>query len=945
MKSKYLITFFAFALVAVCLFIPTNEVFAETRIHPEDLQENWVWNKEGSPYILEDSLYIPDGYNLIIEKGVEVRSSDIAEEPYNMAFDGDLVVEGTIVEPVQFSKLYSLSFTNSNSIVRHAKFDGLGLDFSKSTSTIEFIEIKNAFSAITARASRISISTSTLDNNSYGIVSNFFRTAFMASLNEFRDSSSLLRKSVNKTGYSVGTANHMAQVVDENIDTIQNIIKITNSKIINNRINGIINETVNVIDARLNWWGRESGPNPTDTSGGVNAEPWLLSDPDQPKNDICCSNVLFIPGLEASRLYVDEKRPLGLGTSTNTLWEPNRNADVEKLYMDSAGKSISSGVYTSDIIGTAAGIRRIYGSFIENMDSMVSGGSINKWLPMPYDWRKNVSDIVDDDFVNKVITLSETSKTGKIIIVAHSNGGLVTKQLMKKLEENDKQSIVDKVINIAVPELGTPQAILAMLNGYDQGIMLGAVLSENNARTLSQNMPGAYGLLPSESYFKSNTDTVISDSYSTLPTAGSTVKQYINRITSFDGLKEFLLNGHFSKLSSGDTKVPLKLNKDLFSGANLLHRKLDSWKPASSTKVITILGSGLKTPSGIHYKKDPHCETSKTKCGVDYSAEFNLNGDGTVLTKSKTDNAGETIFFDLKKHKEDLKANISHANILESAAILGKISNTVKNTDSVEQDYNKYFSETEPVYDDEYLTVTVYSPVNIHVYDENGLHSGPTRETPLEADQVLPRENNIPGVTYATFGDNTQVIVPYDNGQKYKIVMNGNDSGVFIIEANVSIGDTVVATTTFSELPVFKETNMEFIAGDTLQSFSTSTQLNIDVDGDDSVDVVGRTDKYLNSTSTELIKDPATFAEILNKAKATLKLDKKAEREMNNKLERVKKNLDKNGKSKIHRVNKKLVGKWFKKRKLQDREEVRKVKEIQIQIDRLLETIEREGRN
>ncbi len=926
----------SFLFVYSVFLLAPSVILASTHVYPEDIQENWTWDKAGSPYILEDSIYIPSGYKLNIEKGVEVHSAtNTSSEPFNMSLNGDLSIRGTKDDPVKISNVYSLNLEHNNSHIEFLELDGLGLDISKGTSTMEFVTIRNSFTAITAKGSNIDISSSTLENNSYGIMSNFQKTMFLASLPSFMPHI--------KRHNSV--ENILSGVFSIPTDTDQNIIRINNSRIVNNSINGIINQTDNSIDARNNWWGKSIGPNAVDIVGDVYADPWLKSDPNIAVETKCCSNVIFIPGLEASRLYKDQRGLMGLGTSTNTLWEPNRNADVEKLYLDSDGRSIDKTIYTKDVLDKIPGIKKIYQSFIETMDALVKDGSINEWLPIPYDWRMDVNSVVDSTFVNRIIASAQTSKTGKVIIVAHSNGGLVTKQLMKKLEAAGKSNIVEKIINIAVPELGTPQAILAMLNGYDQGIMLGAILSENNARTLSQNMPGAYGLLPNESYFKKNTDSVISDSYSSNIGNGSMVKQYINRITSFDGLKEFVLNGPFSKLSTSNTKVPLKLNKELFSNANTIHRDIDNWMPASSTRVITILGSGLKTPSGIHYKKDPHCDPSNKKCDVEYSAEFKLNGDGTVLTKSKSENSSKTLFFDLKKHMEDLKTNISHANILESAAILGKISNTVKNIDSNEKDYDKYFSETEPVYDDKYLTVTVYSPVNVHVYDENGLHSGPTRETPLEEGQVLPRENNIPDVTYATFGDNTQVIVPYGNGSKYRIVMNGNDSGVFIVESNISVGDTVIATTTFSELPVFKETNMEFIVSDTPESFATGTILNIDVDGDDNIDVVGHTDRYLNSTSTELIKDPATFAEILYKAKASLKVNKKVEREMDNKLERVKKNLDKHGKNKIHRVNKKLVGKWFKKRKLLDREEVRKANEIQTQIDRLLETIERDGRN
>ena len=62
----------------------------------------------------------------------------------------------------------------------------------------------------------------------------------------------------------------------------------------------------------------------------------------------CFSNVLFLPGLQASRLY-KEKNILG-AIVEDQLWEPNANSDVEALYLNVDGASKNSGIYTSDII-------------------------------------------------------------------------------------------------------------------------------------------------------------------------------------------------------------------------------------------------------------------------------------------------------------------------------------------------------------------------------------------------------------------------------------------------------------------------------------------------------------------------------------------------------------------------------------------------------------------
>src|SRR3989339_286156 len=97
-------------------------------------------------------------------------------------------------------------------------------------------------------------------------------------------------------------------------------------------------------DVRNNYWGTPEGPihptNPTGAAAPIEGNalfiPFLTEPPSEESE--CCSSVVFIPGLEASRLYVT-----GL-ISENKLWEPNRRADVEKLYLNEEGQGITAGI-------------------------------------------------------------------------------------------------------------------------------------------------------------------------------------------------------------------------------------------------------------------------------------------------------------------------------------------------------------------------------------------------------------------------------------------------------------------------------------------------------------------------------------------------------------------------------------------------------------------------
>jgi hypothetical protein len=205
----------------------------------------------------------------------------------------------------------------------------------------------------------------------------------------------------------------------------------------------------------------------------------------------CVSNVLFLPGIEGSQLY----RP-DYNSGTDRLWEPNIDSDVQDLYMNPDGTSARSDIYTKElgVIDELPDGENIYKSFIAKMDGLKTAGTINDWEPIAYDWRLSLDDILNygNDIggriyysgdlratstpyvIQELRRLAATSKTGKVSIVAHSNGGLVAKRLAQLLGPEAAQ-LIDKLIFVAVPQAGTPMAIAADLHGYDQDHLAGLI--------------------------------------------------------------------------------------------------------------------------------------------------------------------------------------------------------------------------------------------------------------------------------------------------------------------------------------------------------------------------------------------------------------------------------------------------------------------------------------
>jgi len=52
-------------------------------------------------------------------------------------------------------------------------------------------------------------------------------------------------------------------------------------------------------------------------------------------------------------------------------------------------------------------------------------------------------------------------------------------------------NLVDKIIFVAVPEIGTPQSLPSLLHGDGEEIANGLIMSASTARGLGVNMPSA----------------------------------------------------------------------------------------------------------------------------------------------------------------------------------------------------------------------------------------------------------------------------------------------------------------------------------------------------------------------------------------------------------------------------------------------------------------------
>ena len=680
-------------------------------------------------------------------------------------------------------------------------------------------------------------------------------------------------------------------------------IEIKNSVIKDNTIFGIYNNsTVLPIKATGNWWGDASGPynEVTNTSGLANIvsrnvlySPWLTSDPNEKKE--CCSNVVFIPGLKGSRLY---KKGL---FSENQLWEPNRNADVEKLYMDSNGNSIDQSVYNRDVIertNVGLGIfdKDIYKKFFDTMDGLVDSKKINGWEALPYDWRLDINKIVKNgvkmengdilNFVYEIIKNARSSATGKVTIVTHSNGGLVSKVLIDELKARGKEDLIDKLILVASPQLGTPEAIVGLLHGDGSDIAKGIILDKSTARKMGENMMGAYNLLPEDGYFFDVVSPIIkfdsSVSKVNYPTRQSSNfrTKYGDVIDSASELRDFLLgNDGRSEPEDTDTNTPNVLKTNLLNLAKANHDNIDSWTPPANIKVIQLAGWGVNTISGIEYFGKDTCAPGFQSCvpavSLDRRPIYTEDGDKTVVTPSAVAMSGEEKYYlNLPKEKNDFELKIEHSNILESSSSIQFVTNLVLNEN---QDISKYITVEKPISTNKTLELALHSPVSINVYDNEGNHTGLVDNPNPNSDfQIV--EENIPGSRYDDFGEGKYVLL--DGDTQYSVKLQGLDFGTFTLETEKRQGGVEIATSSFIDILTSPTMTGEVV----VNSSTANPIINIDVDGD------GKND-FIISGNQEF--DPIVYLQILRKTVETFSSSKKTKDEVIKKIDSIIKSLQK----------------------------------------------------
>jgi pimeloyl-ACP methyl ester carboxylesterase/CRISPR/Cas system CSM-associated protein Csm2 small subunit len=540
------------------------------------------------------------------------------------------------------------------------------------------------------------------------------------------------------------------------------------------------------------------------------------------------SSVLFLPGIEGSALKEGD----------DVLWPPSVwSHDVARLALTESGDSINdikvagvlSGFYSSDLYGKFA-------TFMDGLTDATGDGTIHEWKPFAYDWRFSPDKVISEgvntpggvvDIVQTVEQLAANSQTGKVTIVAHSMGGLLGKALIKKLQEEGKDSLVDAFVMVGTPQLGTPQAVASLLHG-EQPLALEFFVRTPVMRSVAQNMQSAYDLLPSARYFENVADPVIS-----FDTNASFTQPWRARwgsdINSYSAFSEFLTGaGLRTRPDVTDYGNPEVLRGDILASSAELHGGLDIYQIPSHIRTVQIAGWGLPTTKEVTYWNSHIFGIPTPLHG--YKTIPTIEGDQTVVYSSALSSIGERYFFNLALFNNSNDGHdFDHKDLLSTDPIQGiirsVIGGSVVNT-------NTYIRETRPNVSDvpEQMLITTRSPIVLGAYDSQGNFTGINQNQNLDA-EILPIEKGIPGSNFLVSGEDQYIFLP--KGGSYTFKFKGTGVGPASIEVANFSNDQVNPVSAYTDIPVTPATAATFVAGVTA---ADASPIAIDQNGDNKVD-------------------------------------------------------------------------------------------------------------
>ncbi len=480
--------------------------------------------------------------------------------------------------------------------------------------------------------------------------------------------------------------------------------------------------------------------------------------------------LIFIPGIGGSELKVKDQTnwsaPNGHGGTFTNTYQAGEKVWVNQLEAIKPGEDDYFDILKmkSDGINSEANIELtgnlFPGAYQGTIDFFTQNNyTLNKdFFIFPYDWRKDLA-LTAPLLDQKIDSIKSQTGAQKVDIIAHSMGGLVARNYIADPQRANK---VSKLIELGVPHLGSVDFLRNLrfggcLTKVDTGpICLGIPPSE--IKDTLQNMIGGFELAPSKTYFSFYTNQ---DSLRPYPYKNN------SEVLNYNQMKNFLTN--------------LGLNTSLFDPSENLHN-IDSSLQSTNGVVTTIIaGSGVNTIGQIIEKEVFNLAGMKlNKRDILY-----INGDNRVplYSASLVDSDKN---YSLLGSAKIYYTKQAHGNLPNSGPGLNLVKNILGGDSNIPAGVS-----TQP-----FLLkgtqVSVHSPVNLDIYDQNNNHTG------LNSNEDI--EQNIPGSFYDTLDDAKFIWLPSDG--VYSIRLKAIDNGSFDLKIRDFKNDINDQTILYKDVPI-----------------------------------------------------------------------------------------------------------------------------------------------
>jgi pimeloyl-ACP methyl ester carboxylesterase len=452
---------------------------------------------------------------------------------------------------------------------------------------------------------------------------------------------------------------------------------------------------------------------------------WLERIPDiQRTNHFCNIPVIVLPGVMGSELYNFPTdlaclllQPIGL------VWYEEINTPLALLMQtlelkeDKPESQISCNHIFAAQMGDNYGVENTYFNIIE---SLQDAGYDAKFFP--YDWRLSLE--YNAEQLNAQI---DTWGYAKVDLIGHSMGGLLARTY---IENSVYAARVEKVITVAAPYLGAPDMAWVMRTGEIPRPILGLTLGIQPIAAIIRNSPGIMQLLPSDKFFQTYSSYYSYSYFQLFPPA--------TIVTTLNGLSE--TNDYF-KTHPGLYGTQ---NGRLLDEAAAYHNTYDDF---SQINVDYHILSSANLLTRLNIRQNESCIL-----GIGCLETIGrVWGDGTVPLYSAISLgvSSENVHIYPPYNADELTAN--HADMIKDPDVILDIMAILGGTQvaAAQQAAAKVSGPPQP-----FIELIVLGSAEMLITDGAGNSSG------VDAQGVVV--NDIPGATFETTGNQTEVVLPSD---------------------------------------------------------------------------------------------------------------------------------------------------------------------------------------